>query len=58
MFETLEGSPIGNCSMGGTNPATLNATGTHEGDWRLPCACNTLANLAQYTVDHRIKKTG
>ena len=58
MFETVEGSPIANCSICGANPATLKATGTHEGECCLPCACNTLANLAQWTVDNRIRKTG
>ncbi len=29
MFETLEASPVGNCSVCGANPATLKATGAH-----------------------------
>ena len=59
MFETIEGSePVAVCTICCRNPATLKATGTHEGDCCLPCACNALATLAQWTVDHRIAKTG
>lgn len=58
-FETREGSPrIATCSICGENPATLKSSGTHEGDCCLPCACNTLSNLAQWTVDNRIKQSG
>lgn len=58
MFETIEGTPaVANCSVCGTNPATLKVTGTHQGEYCLPCACNTLATLAQWTVDNRIDKT-
>ncbi len=46
-FETLEGSPrIATCSICGENPATLKCSGTHDGDYCLPCACDALANLA------------
>lgn len=59
MFETIDGtSAVANCSACGANPATLKATGLHEGDYCLPCACNALANLAQWTVDHRTVNTG
>lgn len=57
-FETLEASPVGNCSMCGANPATLKAAGAREGDCCLPCACNILATLAQWTVENRIKQSG
>lgn len=58
MFESVEASPVANCSICGKNPATLKATGAKEDDYCPPCACNALATLAQWTVDHRINKTG
>jgi hypothetical protein len=58
MFETLEASPVGNCSVCGANPATLKAAGAHEGDCCLPCASNILATLAQWTVVNRFKQSG
>jgi hypothetical protein len=58
LFESIDGtSAVANCSACGANPATLKATGSHEGDYCLPCACNKLAALAQWTVDQRIAKT-
>lgn len=59
MFETMEGSEsVAVCTICGRNPATLKATGTHEGDCCLPCACNILGTLAQWTVDNRFKQSG
>jgi hypothetical protein len=57
IFETLDSTPsTSNCVICGKNPATLRSIGINEGDCCLPCACKTLADLAQWTVDHRIQK--
>ncbi len=59
MFEVIEDNPgTYDCHFCGHNPATLKCTRAHDGDCWLPCACNALATLAQWTVDHRIVKTG
>src|SRR5512146_1304315 len=58
-FEILESSPGGyQCSICGNNPATLKCTGMHNGPCCLQCAFSMLADVAQKSVDRRIKKTG
>jgi len=56
-FHALSSAPEipSNCSICNLNPATLRFSGELEGDCCLPCACNTLADLAQWTINQQTK---
>lgn len=58
-FAILDGTAgMHNCSICGINPATLGATGTHEGPCCLQCAFSLLADLAHSSIDDSIKRMG
>jgi len=58
-FAILDSNPgTHNCSICTKNPATLQATGMHEGPCCLQCAFSLLADLAHSSVDSSIRKTG
>lgn len=58
-FDLIEENPgTYDCHFCGHNPATLKCTGAHDGPTCLQCAFSMLADLAQQTVDRRIKKAG
>lgn len=59
LFELLDNNPgTYHCSICGKNPATLRSSGPHDGPCCLQCAFSMLAELAESSVDHGIKRAG
>jgi hypothetical protein len=58
-FAILDSNPdIRNCSICANNPATLKATGRHNGPCCLQCAFSMLADLAHASVDQGNRRIG